>query len=106
MLRHRDGIAAIDAADHLDHIQHASERDMAMGALDRDSSRLREVRAALDRVQGEAFGLCAECGDEISTRRLVAVPWATTCIGCRKAAEAALAGSREDFGALPLLHAA
>ena len=106
MLRHRDGIGAIDTADHLDHSQHASERDLAMGALARDSSRMREVRAALHRVQSETFGRCAECGDEISTRRLVAVPWTTTCIGCRKAAEAALAGSREDFGALPLLHAA
>lgn len=41
--------------------QYATERKLAINILERDSSRLREVRGALDRVHPQAFGVCADC---------------------------------------------
>jgi DnaK suppressor protein len=48
---------------------------------------LSEVRAALNRVHLGTFGICLDCEEEISPKRLAAVPWASLCIVCRTAAE-------------------
>jgi DnaK suppressor protein len=87
VLRKRDGIAIEKSADQMDEIQYASERDLAIGNVDRESSRLREVKAALRRIEYGSFGTCIECESAISTRRLAAVPWAPRCIQCQEAAD-------------------
>ncbi len=81
-------VIAVDlSADMLDQIQHASERDMAIRNLERESTRLREVRAALRRIRLGTFGICLDCEEKISLKRLTAVPWAASCLGCREAAD-------------------
>jgi DnaK suppressor protein len=40
---------------------------------------LREVEAALVRIDDGTFGTCAACGDAIETERLEYLPWATLC---------------------------
>jgi DnaK suppressor protein len=45
----------------------------------------REVRVidrALDRMQAGDYGACESCGNEISVRRLQALPWAALCRQC------------------------
>ncbi|WP_139999485.1 TraR/DksA C4-type zinc finger protein [Paenibacillus paridis] len=42
--------------------------------------RLDEVNDALDRIQTDAYGKCANCGEEIPFERLQALPTATCCI--------------------------
>lgn len=82
------GALAIEAsADELDRIQHLQERDLAIGALDRNAKLLREVRAALSRLGGGTFGVCLECEEPISMKRLAAVPWTSSCIVCQEAAD-------------------
>jgi len=54
--RNRDALAIETSPDQLDRIQHASDRDNAMGSLERGSKRLREVRAALRRIDGVHLG--------------------------------------------------
>lgn len=49
--------------------------------------RLKEVSDALKRLSGTTFGLCADCGKEISEARLLANPAATHCIHCLKTGE-------------------
>jgi DnaK suppressor protein len=71
----------------LDRIQHASDRDMAIGNLERDSSRLLEVRAALRRIAASTFGICIHCEENISPKRLAAVPWTSFFIACQEAAD-------------------
>jgi DnaK suppressor protein len=85
--RHRDGIAVHRSADQLDEIQQASERALAVSNLDRESSQLRNARAALRRIQDGSFGICQECDEEIHARRLAAVPWTPYCIRCQEAAD-------------------
>lgn len=38
------------------------------------------VNAALARIEEGEYGICTECGEEINTNRLDAVPYATECI--------------------------
>ncbi|HUD98182.1 MAG TPA: TraR/DksA family transcriptional regulator [Bryobacteraceae bacterium] len=87
VLRNRDGIAIEKSADQMDEIQYASERDLAIRNVDRDSLLLRQVKAALRRIHDGSFGTCIECDWEISPKRLAAVPWALRCIGCQEAAD-------------------
>ena len=85
-LRHnREALAIEPTADEFDRIQFAQERDFAMGTINRESTRLREIRAALQRVANGSFGICLNCEEEISQKRLAAVPWTPLCIGCQEA---------------------
>jgi RNA polymerase-binding transcription factor len=43
---------------------------------ERDSDELREVNAALERIEAGSYGLCMTCGEPISIARLRAVPTA------------------------------
>jgi len=84
LVRNRDGIAIQKSPDALDEVQHATERELAIRSLDRDSNLLRSVRAALRRNEDGSFGVCLHCEGEISTKRLAAVPWAPFCIQCQE----------------------
>jgi DnaK suppressor protein len=86
-LRKRDDIAIEKSADQMDEIQYASERDLAIRNVDRDSILLRDVKAALQRIRDASFGTCIECEAAISPKRLMAVPWAPRCIQCQDAAD-------------------
>ena len=83
--RHRDGIAVERSADQLDEIQAASQRALAVCNLDREFSQLRNVRAALRRIEEDTFGICQECDQDIHPKRLAAVPWTAYCIRCQEA---------------------
>ena len=85
--RNREALAIQASPDELDRIQLASVRDMAIGNLERDSSRLREVRGALRRVDAGTFGSCVECEANINPKRLAAIPWASSCVVCQEAAD-------------------
>ena len=87
VLRRPDGIAIEKSADQMDEIQYASERDLAIQNVDRESALLRQVKAALQRVRDGGFGDCLECGSPIGPRRLAAVPWAALCIHCQDRAD-------------------
>jgi DnaK suppressor protein len=44
--------------------------------------RLAENAAATTRLEADAYGACMQCGQPISSGRLLARPSATRCIGC------------------------
>ena len=104
VLRKRDDIAIEKSADQMDEIQYASERDLAIRNVDRDSTLLRAVKAALRRIRDGSFGTCIDCESAISPKRLAAVPWAPRCIQCQDAADRDVR-ERAD-GSEPLDHAA
>jgi DnaK suppressor protein len=64
-IRRRDGIAIEQHADQLDELQQASQRDLAISNLNRESQQLREVRAALRRITEGSFGVCEQCGEDM-----------------------------------------
>ena len=48
---------------------------------------LSAIDDALKRIEGGTFGVCVNCGKAISEDRLAALPWATTCIDCKRLEE-------------------
>lgn len=83
-LRNREGIEIEKSPDALDEVQRASERELAIRTLDRESALLRNVRAALKRMDHGHFGICMHCEEDISVKRLQAVPWTPYCIDCQE----------------------
>jgi DnaK suppressor protein len=103
LIRNRDAATIETSADALDQIQHAVERELALGTLERESASLRETRFALRRIDSGSFGTCVDCEEEISLKRLAAVPWATRCIVCQERADEE--GVTSDNAFEPLLAA-
>ncbi len=48
-----------------------------------DVSLLRQIQEALVRIEDQTYGICQDCSEPISTKRLEALPWATYCIQCQ-----------------------
>jgi DnaK suppressor protein len=87
-IRHRAEEIAIERVpDTIDDVVLASERELAMEAINREALLLQNVLDALQRVRLGAFGICAECHENIAPRRLAAVPWAALCLTCQEAAD-------------------
>jgi DnaK suppressor protein len=80
----RDGIAIERTADAVDEVQLAAMRELTTRGLDREAKMLRNVRAALGRIVDGTYGTCLECEEEISQKRLNALPWASLCIACQE----------------------
>jgi DnaK suppressor protein len=89
VLRNRDAITIEKSPDALDEVQNAAERELAIRNLDRESNLLRNVRAALRRIEDGGFGICVHCEEEISPKRVAAVPWTPYCISCQEQADRA-----------------
>jgi len=63
-----------------------------------DIKLLREVQDALRRIGQGAYGVCYECDEPISAKRLDAVPWAKFCVSCQeRVAARAESGNEEAF---------
>jgi DnaK suppressor protein len=86
-LNEREGLEAESEADVFDEIQRASDRALVIETLDRTSALLRDVRKALERVADGGYGQCLNCEEEISPKRLAAVPWAKFCLRCQEEAD-------------------
>ena len=86
-LRNREGITIEKTADALDEVQLAGERELAIRNLDREANLLRSVRLALARVADGSYGVCLHCEEDISPKRLNAVPWTSFCLKCQEAAD-------------------
>ncbi len=84
LLRRREGIAVERSADPSDEAQSALDRELNIRALDRESSLLSEIRFALQRIEDGSYGVCQSCDEDISEKRLTAMPWAKYCIRCQE----------------------
>ena len=49
-----------------------------------DVKLLREISDALHRLDQDTYGICMECEEPISGKRLDAVPWARYCVTCQE----------------------
>ena len=86
-LGRRDEIAIENAPDDIDRFQGAVERELAIRQLESNFSRIQSVKLALERIEDGTYGTCIECEQEISPKRLKAVPWASCCIYCQEIAD-------------------
>ena len=64
------------------------ENDEVLNRLEPSTRQeLADILAALERMEEGTYGQCVECGTEISTSRLKAIPHALRCIECAEEAE-------------------
>lgn len=82
--RNPEQIAIERAADEMDELVLANERELAIETLSRQAGLLSQVKRALERIEDGSYGDCEECEEPISPRRLAALPWATLCIRCQE----------------------
>ncbi len=65
-----------------------TDRNFELRIRDRERKLILKIKEALARIEGGTFGICEECGEEISEERLKARPVTTLCIECKTKAEA------------------
>ena len=59
------------------------ENDDVLNALNQDAKHVvSQINSALHRIETGDYGICTECGAEISEGRLEIVPYAALCIKC------------------------
>src|SRR5580700_11238619 len=92
----RDSIRIQQVADPIDMIQQAAEREMAMQNLHRVAALVRQLRSAMERLDDGSYGICLQCEEPISPKRLKAVPWAEFCISCQETVDHQ-SNSKRDF---------
>ncbi|MBL8036476.1 MAG: TraR/DksA family transcriptional regulator [Nitrospira sp.] len=63
------------------------ERELGISLMEMRNRRRQSIDEALTRLHEGTYGICAECGVEISERRLQAVPFAKLCVECQSRAE-------------------
>ena len=63
------------------------DRDLLYNLHEGGFERLRFIREAIKALDRGQYGECVRCGKDINEKRLVAVPWATLCIGCQEEVE-------------------
>ncbi len=64
-----------------------NEGEIEMSEALRDIEEWRGLRAALRRVDEGTYGVCIDCGVEISVERLRAAPMALRCVDCQVRSE-------------------
>ena len=63
------------------------QEDIEFALIQMKSETLLKINEALERLEAGTFGYCFECGDEISERRLRALPFAVRCKDCEEVKE-------------------
>ena len=63
----------------------AAESDIAfmLRIKDRERRLIDKIQAAIKRIESGTYGICEECGEEISIPRLKARPVTKLCINCK-----------------------
>jgi DnaK suppressor protein len=64
-----------------------SDRNFTLRIRDRERKLIGKIKEALERIEQGTYGICEDCGEEISTERLKARPVTTLCIDCKKRQE-------------------
>jgi RNA polymerase-binding transcription factor len=70
-------------ADPVDRAAYDEERNRLLRFRDRESALINKIGLALERIEDGTYGVCEECGDEISIKRLSVRPVTTKCITCK-----------------------
>ncbi|HSB66358.1 MAG TPA: TraR/DksA C4-type zinc finger protein [Anaerolineales bacterium] len=73
--------------DPLDLADISFQQEISLVRLRYIKQRLWQVDAALKRLDDGTYGMCDECGQPINPDRLEAMPYATSCVNCKKGQE-------------------
>jgi DnaK suppressor protein len=73
--------------DPVDRAMSESNISIELRKRDRERKLLQKIQKAIQKVEDGTYGICEECGDEISEERLKVRPEASLCIRCKEEQE-------------------
>jgi DnaK suppressor protein len=73
--------------DPLDRAKSESSITIELRKRDRERKLIQKIQKAIQKMEDGSYGICEECGDEISEERLKVRPEATLCIKCKEEQE-------------------
>lgn len=104
-LRTRDGLSIAETAEETEKVRNLADREMEISRIDRATGNMKEILKALERVDDGSYGVCADCEESISERRLAALPWASRCVRCQEVQDSGLAPAwHMQMASAPGLH--
>lgn len=81
--------------DPADKASNSYTKELLFSQSTNDRHILNEIELALERLDDEEYGDCVNCGEQISPKRLEAIPWARHCIKCQELLERGLLDADE-----------
>lgn len=78
-----------EVLDRKDEATQVEFNEIGDAEVERDVGELREIAAALQRLEDGRYGLCLDCDEPIDARRLQAEPFAVRCAPCQTQREQA-----------------
>ena len=60
------------------------QRHIILRLKGREKYFIKKIDSALERIKDKTFGVCTECSNDISIKRLKARPTAELCISCKE----------------------
>jgi DnaK suppressor protein len=81
--------------DPADKASNSYTKELLFSQSTNDRIILTQIGEALERMEQEEYGSCANCGQEIQPKRLDAVPWTRYCIKCQELMEKGLLNENE-----------
>jgi DnaK suppressor protein len=76
-----------NAQDIADRAANSYTKEFLFHQSNSERQMLQLIEGALGRLREGVFGECVNCGNEINTKRLEAVPWTRYCIECQEKLE-------------------
>ena len=70
-------------ADPLDRVSVESDRIWTLRIRDRESILINKIRLSLEDIETGQYGICEDCGEDISIEQLKARPVTSFCIRCK-----------------------
>ena len=86
-VKNRVDLAAERSSDPLDDLQRKEEVNLTARSRSTLWGRQKQIELALERLGTGGYGICEDCGEPISPKRLEAAPWARLCVFCQQALE-------------------
>ena len=72
------------SADIVDQASSYTEKNVEMRAINRQIKLISKIDQALKKIKDDTYGYCAETGEAIGIKRLIARPIATLCIAAQE----------------------
>ncbi len=76
-----------DGGDSIDQATQSLDKEILFELSDNERKILRDIEAALRKMEKGTYGLCEHCQKNIEKKRIKALPSARYCIGCQSGSE-------------------
>lgn len=76
-----------DLPDEVDLASTEAGQSLNLRLRDRERVLLKKINEALEKIEGDSYGVCEECGEDIGVERLKARPVTDLCVRCKEEQE-------------------